>query len=171
MVSRTFPALSTSSANSLRKVDRSITYETILTEIHGRVGMITLNRPDARNGINAKLMMELLDALDVFEGDAGIGAIVITDSERAFAAGADIKEMESETYVSNFLSNKFSPWDRMAAIRKPMIAAVAGYALGGGRELAMMCDFILAADTAMFGQREIKLGPSPAWAAHSVSPS
>jgi enoyl-CoA hydratase len=136
-------------------------YETIITETRGRVALVTLNRPEALNAINKTLTAELLAALEGFAADDGIGCIVITGSDRAFAAGADIKEMEGETYIGNFLADKFAPWERMTAIRKPMIAAVSGYALGGGCELAMMCDFILAADNAKFGQPEIKLGLIP----------
>ncbi len=138
-----------------------MTYETILTETRGRVGLITLNRPKALNAINRQLTGELLDALARFDSDQDIGCIVITGSEKAFAAGADIKEMQSASYIEMYSNDWFSAWDRMLAVRKPVIAAVSGYALGGGCELAMMCDFILAADTAKFGQPEIKLGVMP----------
>ncbi|MFM2282307.1 MAG: hypothetical protein RLZZ444_4538 [Pseudomonadota bacterium] len=138
-----------------------MTEPTILTETHGRVGLVRLNRPDALNAINAQLTRELIAAVEAFDADEAIGAIVITGSEKAFAAGADIKEMEADSYLSNLITNKFSPWDRMLSVRKPMIAAVSGYALGGGCELAMMCDFILAGDNARFGQPEIKLGLIP----------
>jgi len=136
-------------------------FETILTEKSGKVGLITLNRPKALNALNAKLISELSTALDEFEADEGIGCMVLTGSERAFAAGADIKEMQTLSY-SEVLKNDFiKSWERLAQCRKPIVAAVAGYALGGGCELAMMCDFILAADTAMFGQPEITLGVIP----------
>jgi enoyl-CoA hydratase len=123
-------------------------YATILTSTHGRVGWITVNRPDALNALNAQVMRDVVAAATAFDADPGIGAIVVTGSERAFAAGADIKEMESKTGMD-------------MVMRTPVIAAVAGYALGGGCELAMMCDIILAADTAKFGQPEINLGVIP----------
>ena len=138
-----------------------MSYETILTETRGRVALVTLNRPKALNAINRQLTEELLSALEGYDRDPAIGCIVLTGSEKAFAAGADIKEMQSATYIDMYATDWFSAWDRMTAIRKPVIAAVAGYALGGGCELAMMCDFILAADTAKFGQAEIKLGVMP----------
>jgi enoyl-CoA hydratase len=136
-------------------------YENILVETRGRVGLITLNRPKALNALNSALMAEVSAALDAFEADAGIGAIVITGSEKAFAAGADIKEMQPLTYPSTYLDDFITSWDRVARARKPVIAGVAGFALGGGCELAMMCDMILAAETAKFGQPEIKLGVMP----------
>ncbi|MGU3434871.1 enoyl-CoA hydratase [Actinomycetes bacterium M1A6_2h] len=136
-------------------------FETILTETRGRVGLITLNRPKALNALNSQLMHEVVAAARGFDRDRGIGAIVITGSDRAFAAGADIKEMQSKTYMDVFLDDFFAEWDALAAVRTPTIAAVAGYALGGGCELAMICDFILAADTAQFGQPEIALGVIP----------
>jgi len=136
-------------------------YETILVEQHDRVGLIRLNRPKALNALNSQLMGELSVALDAFEADKGIGAIVITGSEKAFAAGADIKEMQPLTYPSTYIDDFITSWERVSRARKPVIAAVAGFALGGGCELAMMCDFILAADTAKFGQPEIKLGVMP----------
>jgi enoyl-CoA hydratase len=138
-----------------------VTYETIITETRGRVGLVTLNRPQALNALNSALVRELNAALEAFDADRGIGCIVITGSERAFAAGADIKEMSSLTYPDTYLDDFITSWDRVAARRKPIIAAVAGFALGGGCELAMMCDIILAADTAKFGQPEIKLGVIP----------
>ena len=138
-----------------------MTNKTILVETRGRVGLITLNRPDALNALNAMLIGELNTALDAFEADAGIGCIVITGSEKAFAAGADIKEMASKTFIDAYTSDFISDWERITRCRKPVIAAVAGFALGGGSELAMMCDFIIAADTAKFGQPEIKLGVMP----------
>ncbi|HEV7873513.1 MAG TPA: enoyl-CoA hydratase [Enterovirga sp.] len=138
-----------------------MTYETIITETRGRVGLVTLNRPQALNALNSTLVRELNAALEALDADRGIGCIVITGSERAFAAGADIKEMSSLTYPDAYLDDFITSWDRVAARRKPIIAAVAGFALGGGCELAMMCDIILAADTAKFGQPEIKLGVIP----------
>lgn len=136
-------------------------YETIKVETRGKVGLITLHRPDALNALNSALMGELRDALEAFDADEKVGAIVLTGSERAFAAGADIKEMQSLDFVDMYLGDFIGGWDDVAATRKPMIAAVAGYALGGGCELAMMCDFIIAADTAKFGQPEITLGVLP----------
>jgi enoyl-CoA hydratase len=136
-------------------------YETILVETRGKVGLITLNRPQALNALNSTLLGEVNQALDAFEADAGIGCIVITGSEKAFAAGADIKEMSALSYPQTYSDDFFSGWDRVANRRKPMIAAVAGFALGGGCEFAMMCDFIIAADSAKFGQPEIKLGVMP----------
>jgi enoyl-CoA hydratase len=136
-------------------------YETIVAETKGRVGLIRLNRPAALNALNARLVAETSAALDAFEADDGIGAIVITGSEKAFAAGADIKEMQSKTYLQAYKEDFISAWDRVARCRKPTIAAVAGFALGGGCELALMCDIIIAADTAKFGQPEIKLGVMP----------
>ena len=133
-------------------------YETIIAETRSKVGLITLNRPKA---LNAQVLSELVAALGAFDADHGIGAIVITGSEKAFAAGADIKEMQHKTYVDAFLEDFFSGWDNVGRVRKPLIAAVAGYALGGGCELAMMCDFIIAADNAKFGQPEITLGVMP----------
>ena len=137
------------------------TYENILSEKRGRVGLITLNRPAALNALNAALIGELLAALDDFEKDDGIGATVITGSERAFAAGADIKEMAALTFVEAYLGEHAAAVARVAEMRKPIIAAVAGFCLGGGCELAMMCDIIIAADTAKFGQPEITLGIMP----------
>ena len=136
-------------------------FETILTETRGRVGLITLNRPQALNALNDQLIGELNAALDTFEADDGVGAIVVTGSEKAFAAGADIKEMQAKTYMEAFKGDFIASWERVSRCRKPVIAAVAGFALGGGCELAMSCDFILAADTAKFGQPEIKLGIMP----------
>jgi len=136
-------------------------YETILIEIRGRVGLITLNRPKALNALNAQLINELNHALDTLDNDRDIGCIVLTGSAKAFAAGADIKEMAELTYPQIYLDDLFAQSDRVANRRTPMIAAVAGFALGGGCELALMCDFILAADNARFGQPEIKLGVLP----------
>lgn len=138
-----------------------MTYETILTETRGRVLLITLNRPKALNAINAQLTAEVIAAASAADADEGIGCIVLTGSERAFAAGADIKEMQHLSYAEVYGRDRFSDWDRFNAVRTPIIAAVADYALGGGCELAMMCDFILAADNAQFGQPEIKLGVMP----------
>ncbi len=137
-------------------------YENIIAEKKGRVGLITLNRPKALNALNAALIEELEQALDSFEADDEVGAIVITGNEKAFAAGADIKEMQDKTFIDAYLGDFITRgWERIAACRKPVIAAVAGYALGGGCEIAMMCDFILAADNAKFGQPEITLGTMP----------
>ncbi|QNG18246.1 enoyl-CoA hydratase [Rhodococcus triatomae] len=136
-------------------------FETILLERRGRVGVITLHRPKALNALNSQLMREVVAAAEELDADEAIGAIVLTGSERAFAAGADIKEMAPKTYMDVYLSDFFSAWDRLAAVRTPTIAAVSGYALGGGCELAMLCDILLASDTAVFGQPEIKLGVIP----------
>jgi len=137
-------------------------YRNLLVERRGAVGIITLNRPQALNALNAALISELASALDDFETDAAIGAIVLTGSEKAFAAGADVKEMVTksypEIYVEDFIT---SGWERVGQCRKPVVAAVAGFALGGGCEIAMMCDIIIAADNARFGQPEITLGTIP----------
>ncbi|KVE23386.1 enoyl-CoA hydratase [Burkholderia singularis] len=137
-------------------------YENILTQTRGRVGLITLNRPKALNALNDALMDELGTALKAFDADEGIGAIVITGSEKAFAAGADIGMMAKYSYMDAYKGDYITRnWETVRQIRKPIIAAVAGFALGGGCELAMMCDIIFAADTAKFGQPEIKLGVMP----------
>lgn len=136
-------------------------FENIIVENRGKVGLITLDRPDALNALNAALIEELGQALDDFEQDDHVKAIVLTGSERAFAAGADIKEMQSKNYMDVLKENFLDNWDRVSHCRKPIIAAVSGYALGGGCELAMMCDFIIASDTAKFGQPEITLGVMP----------
>lgn len=136
-------------------------YENILVETRGAVGLITLNRPKALNALNSALIGELNCALDGYESDRAIRCIVITGSDKAFAAGADIKEMQSRSYMDVYMGNFISQWERITRVRKPVIAAVAGFALGGGCELAMMCDFIVAADTAKFGQPEINLGVMP----------
>ncbi|GAA3662064.1 enoyl-CoA hydratase-related protein [Microbacterium marinilacus] len=136
-------------------------YDTILVETRGRVGWITLNRPEALNALNVQLSHDLAAAMTAFDADEGIGAIVLTGSERAFAAGADIKEMEGLHGRDIAVGGRFDAWRAVADVRTPVIAAVAGYALGGGCELAMMCDVILAADTARFGQPEITLGVIP----------
>ncbi len=139
-----------------------MTYENILVETHGAVGLIRLNRPKALNALCDALMKELSQALGEFEKDDAIGAMVLTGSDRAFAAGADIKEMAGLDYMDVYLGGFISEnWQRAATCRKPVIAAVAGFALGGGCELAMMCDFAVAADTAKFGQPEINLGIIP----------
>lgn len=138
-----------------------MTFDTILLETHGRVGLITLNRPQALNALNAQLVSEVNQALDALEADANIGCIVLTGSKKAFAAGADIKEMAELTYPQIYMDDLFSDSDRVANRRKPIIAAVNGFALGGGCELALMCDFILAGDNAKFGQPEINLGVLP----------
>ena len=137
-------------------------YENILVEKKGAVGLITLNRPDALNALNKALMDELTAALDAWETDDDIHCIVLTGSAKAFAAGADIKEMQPKSYMDVYREDFITAnWERVTRCRKPVIAAVAGYALGGGCELAMMCDFIIAAETAKFGQPEIKLGVMP----------
>lgn len=136
-------------------------FETILLDIHGKVGLITLNRPQALNALNAQIVGEINQALDQLERDANIGCVVLTGSAKAFAAGADIKEMAELQYPQIYVDDLFSDADRIANRRKPIIAAVSGFALGGGCELAMMCDFILAADNAKFGQPEINLGVLP----------
>ncbi|MBC7209288.1 enoyl-CoA hydratase [Pseudomonas mosselii] len=136
-------------------------FETILLDIHGKVGLITLNRPQALNALNAHIVGEINLALDQLEKDPNIGCVVLTGSAKAFAAGADIKEMAELQYPQIYVEDLFSDSDRIANRRKPIIAAVSGFALGGGCELAMMCDFILAADNAKFGQPEINLGVLP----------
>ena len=138
-----------------------MSYETIEIETHGRVALIRLNRPQALNALNALLISEIDCALVGIEKDENIGCVVITGSEKAFAAGADIKEMKDKSFSDAFLGDFIGRWDTVARARKPIIAAVAGFALGGGCELAMMCDFIIAADTAQFGQPEIRLGVIP----------
>jgi enoyl-CoA hydratase len=136
-------------------------YEAILVERDGRVATITLNRPKALNALNGQVMTELTTAAAEFDADPEVGAIVVTGSEKAFAAGADIKEMADLSFADVYGGDYFAAWARFAAVRTPTIAAVAGYALGGGCELAMMCDLLIAADTAKFGQPEIKLGVLP----------
>ena len=139
-----------------------MSYETILVETRGRVGLITLNRPQALNALNAQLTREVAAALAAFEPDPAIGCVVLTGSSRAFAAGADIKEMAPKSYMDVFYEDLFASFERaVSSFRKPIIAAVAGHALGGGCELAMICDFIIAADNAKFGQPEINLGVMP----------
>jgi enoyl-CoA hydratase len=137
-------------------------FETIVVDTKGAVGVITLNRPKALNALNAQLIRELGEALDGFEADPDVGAVVLTGSEKAFAAGADISEMVTKDYMDVYLGDFITNgWERITRCRKPVIAAVAGYALGGGCEVAMMCDLILAADTAKFGQPEITIGTMP----------
>jgi len=136
-------------------------YELILTERDGAVGIVTLNRPKALNALNGQLVSEAIDALAAFDADPAIGCMILTGSERAFAAGADIKEMASLTFADAYSGDFIAGWDGFSRFRKPLIAAVAGYALGGGCEVAMMCDMIIAADTAKFGQPEINLGVMP----------
>ena len=139
----------------------STEYKTILTSTEGRVATITLNRPEALNALNLQLTGELLEAAERFDADPQVGAIIITGAEKAFAAGADIKEMASKTFAEVYSADLFGAWDRLAAVRTPVISAVAGHALGGGCELAMIADIIIAADNAKFGQPEIKLGVIP----------
>jgi enoyl-CoA hydratase len=137
-------------------------YDTILTEVHEKVGLIRLNRPKAMNALNDQLMDELGDALLKFDADENIGCIVVTGSEKAFAAGADIGVMAGYSFMDVYKSEYISRnWEHIRRVRKPVIAVVAGYALGGGCEVAMMCDFIIAADTAKFGQPEVKIGTTP----------
>jgi enoyl-CoA hydratase len=136
-------------------------YQTIIVERQDRVGIVTLNRPQALNALNGQVMNELTTAAKELDADPGIGAIIITGNDKAFAAGADIKEMAGLSFADAFGSDYFARWGELAAVRTPTIAAVAGYALGGGCELAMMCDLLIAADTAKFGQPEIKLGVLP----------
>ena len=136
-------------------------YETILVEKRDRVALVSLNRPQALNALNQQVGLDLISAFEALDADAGIGCIVLTGSEKAFAAGADIKEMQSVDYATAFGKDLFANWEALTRIRKPVIAAVAGFALGGGCELAMLCDLIIAADNAKFGQPEIKLGVIP----------
>ena len=137
-------------------------FENITVETRGNVGLIALNRPKAMNALCAALISELGQALDAFEADDAIGAVVLTGSDKAFAAGADIKEMASKTYMDVYLANFITDgWERVTKCRKPIVAAVAGFALGGGCEMAMMCDFIIAGDNAKFGQPEITIGTIP----------
>jgi len=143
-------------------------FQTIIVEQHGAVTLIRLNRPDALNALNSQVLADLIEAFAAYEADASQGCAVLTGSEKAFAAGADIKEMSNRGFSEMFGENYFGGFDRVVATRKPWIAAVAGFALGGGCELAMMADFIIAADTAKFGQPEVKLGVAPAWADRSA---
>lgn len=136
-------------------------YQNIIVEIRQRVGLIRLNRPEVLNALSNALVDELDTALESFDKDPDIGCIVLAGSEKVFAAGADIKEMQGKTYPAVYLDNFLASWDRAANARKPLVAAVSGFALGGGCELAMICDFVIASDTARFGQPEIKLGVMP----------
>ncbi len=138
-----------------------MTYQTILVEQRGAVTLITLNRPQALNALNNQVLAELIEAFAAFDADNSQRCAVLTGSEKAFAAGADIKEMSGQGFAEMYASNFFAGWERVTATRKPWIAAVSGYALGGGCEVAMMADFIIAADSAKFGQPEIKLGVTP----------
>ena len=138
-----------------------MSFQTIIAEKKNRVGLITLNRPEALNALNAMLVSELNTVLDDFEADAEIGCIVLTGSDRAFAAGADIKEMQNFGSIEVMMNDFIAPWERISRCRKPVIAALRGFALGGGCEMAMMCDFIIAGESAKFGQPEIKLGVIP----------
>jgi enoyl-CoA hydratase len=146
---------------AFRRWSQIVNYENILVEQHGAVTLITLNRPKALNALNTAVLGELIHAFAAFDADDSQHCAVLTGSEKAFAAGADIKEMESQGFASMYASNFFAGWEKVTATRKPWIAAVAGYALGGGCEVAMMADFIIAADNAQFGQPEIKLGVTP----------
>ena len=138
-----------------------MTYQNIIVETKGRVGIIRLNRPDALNALNMALKAELGEAIEAYDADPNIGCMILTGSEKAFAAGADIKEMADKTFIEAYLGDFAGNWNAAARARKPIIAAVAGFALGGGCELAMLCDLIIAADNAKFGQPEIKLGVIP----------
>ncbi|MFG1371999.1 enoyl-CoA hydratase [Xanthobacter oligotrophicus] len=138
-----------------------MTFEFIRTEVRGRVGWITLHRPEALNALNAAMVAEIAGALAVFGADPDIGCVVLTGADRAFAAGADIKEAAERTYPETFLEDFLASWDVIARMRKPVVAAVAGYALGGGCEVVLMCDVVIAADTARFGLPEVKIGVMP----------
>ena len=138
-----------------------MSYQNILVERKGRVGIIRLNRPQALNALNRALVSELMQAIDAYEADDKIGCLLITGGDKVFAAGADIKEMADKTFIEAYLGNFAADWDHTTRARKPIVAAVAGFALGGGCELAMHCDIIIAADNAKFGQPEIKLGVIP----------
>lgn len=138
-----------------------MSYENLIVETRGNVGLITFNRPRALNALNAALIDELYDALVGFEGDQAVGCMVLTGSDKSFAAGADIMEMHAQGYMDVYLSDFLIRWEKVSQVRKPIIAAVGGFALGGGCEIAMACDFIIAADNAKFGQPEIKLGIMP----------
>lgn len=139
----------------------TLTYQNILTAVEENIGIVTLNRPKVLNALNHELMEELVKALEEFDRDEKIRAIILTGGERAFAAGADIKEMSDETTIGIMLKDRFATWDRVRNIKKPIIAAVSGYALGGGCELVMTCDIIVASETAQFGQPEINIGVIP----------
>ena len=141
--------------------DDAAPYDTILVERRGRVGLITLNRPKALNALNRRVMHEVTEAAAAFDADPAVGCLVVTGSERAFAAGADIKEMAEASAIDLYMEDGFGGWMALTRVRKPIVAAVSGFALGGGCELAMMCDMIIASETAKFGQPEIKLGIIP----------
>ena len=138
-----------------------MSYQNIIVETKGKVGLVTLNRPQALNALNEALIAELNEALSGFEADPAIGCTVITGSEKAFAAGADVKEMAEKTYVESYLGKFLDGWTRISETRKPVVAAVSGFCLGGGLELAMMCDLIIASETAKFALPEITLGIMP----------
>ena len=138
-----------------------MTYTSVLTEIRGRVGLVTLNRPQAMNAFNQVMLAELFDALEAFDKDDNVGALVVTGNEKAFAAGADIKEMAEASPFVMINEGRVEKWDRIRGIKKPVIAAVSGWALGGGCELAISCDMIIASETAKFGQPEITIGVIP----------
>ena len=138
-----------------------LVFETILVERRDGVGLVTLNRPKALNALNAQMMRDMVAALQALDADEGVGAIVVIGSEKAFAAGADIKEMQDLGYTDALFADSFEGWSALTRVRKPIVAAVSGYALGGGCELAMMCDLIIAAENAQFGQPEITLGIIP----------
>jgi enoyl-CoA hydratase len=157
---RALPEIS-GSITEVFEEERGMDYEMVLVTREGRVGVVTLNRPQALNALNSQLIDEIAHALAAFDADPDIGCMVLTGSEKAFAAGADIKEMAPKSYPGTYVDDLITPWDRIGQKRKPLIAAVAGFALGGGCEVAMMCDFIIAADNAKFGQPEIKLGVMP----------
>ncbi len=139
----------------------TLTEKNVLTAVEDQIGFVTLNRPKVLNALSHALMQDLVEALEAFDRDNSIRVIILTGNERAFAAGADIKEMSDETTVSIMLKDKFATWDRVRQVKKPIIAAVSGYALGGGCELAMSCDIIVASETAQFGQPEINIGVIP----------
>src|SRR5215469_1987028 len=155
------PSIARCAKNEFCEASMSEKSETVLVETRGRVGLIRLNRPQALNALNSALIRDLARAVDTFEADANIGCMVITGSDKAFAAGADIKEMADKEFIEVFLADFIATWHRLADARKPVVAAVAGFALGGGCELAMQCDLIIAADNAKFGQPEITLGIIP----------
>lgn len=140
---------------------KKVTYRNILTEQDGPIGIITLSRPKVLNALNHELMEELVMALEEFDSDESVRVIILTGGERAFAAGADINEMSDETTISIMLKDRFATWDKVRRVKKPIIAAVSGYALGGGCELTMTCDIIVASETAQFGQPEINIGVIP----------
>ncbi|MFJ2574555.1 enoyl-CoA hydratase [Streptomyces halstedii] len=141
--------------------ESTVAYETVLVERRGRTALLTLNRPKALNALNLQVMNDVVAATEALDRDPDCGCVVITGSAKAFAAGADIKEMRPRGYMDMYLTDWFAAWDRLGQLRTPTVAAVAGYALGGGCELAMLCDILLAADTAVFGQPEIRLGVIP----------